>query len=34
LVGLADRVAAVGGRLNVQSSHLNGTTLRAEVPCE
>lgn len=33
LVGLADRVAAVGGRLNVLSSHPNGTTLHAEVPC-
>ncbi len=33
LVGLADRIAAVGGRLNVLSSHLNGTTLHAEVPC-
>lgn len=33
LVGLADRVAAVGGRLDVQSSHLHGTTLHAEVPC-
>jgi signal transduction histidine kinase len=33
LVGLADRVAAVGGRLNVLSSHPHGTTLHAEVPC-
>jgi signal transduction histidine kinase len=33
LVGLADRIAAVGGRLNVLSSDLNGTTLHAEVPC-
>jgi signal transduction histidine kinase len=33
LVGLADRVAAVGGRLDVRSSDLKGTTLHAEVPC-
>jgi signal transduction histidine kinase len=33
LVGLADRVAAVGGRLDVRSSHPHGTTLHAEVPC-
>jgi signal transduction histidine kinase len=33
LVGLADRVAAVGGRLDVTSSHSRGTTLHAEVPC-
>ena len=33
LVGLADRVAAVGGRLDVRSSQANGTTLHAEVPC-
>jgi len=33
LVGLADRVAAVGGRLDVLSSHPHGTTLHAEVPC-
>lgn len=33
LVGLADRVAAVGGRLNVQSSPSRGTTVHAEVPC-
>jgi signal transduction histidine kinase len=33
LVGLADRVAAVGGRMDVVSSQLNGTTLHAEVPC-
>jgi signal transduction histidine kinase len=33
LVGLADRVAAVGGRLNVHSSPSLGTTVHAEVPC-
>jgi signal transduction histidine kinase len=33
LVGLADRVAAIGGRLDVRSSQPHGTTLHAEVPC-
>lgn len=33
LVGLADRVAAVGGRLDVRSDERHGTTLHAEVPC-
>jgi signal transduction histidine kinase len=33
LVGLADRVAAVGGRFDLRSSHPHGTTLHAEVPC-
>jgi signal transduction histidine kinase len=33
LVGLSDRVAAIGGRLSVQSSRLYGTSLHAEVPC-
>jgi signal transduction histidine kinase len=33
LVRLADRLAAVGGRFNVQSSASDGTTLHAEVPC-
>ena len=33
LVGLADRIAAVGGRLSVLSNHPHGTTLHAEVPC-
>lgn len=33
LVGLSDRVAAVGGRLSVESNHLHGTSLHAEVPC-
>jgi len=32
LVGLSDRVAAVGGRLSLQSNQLHGTSLRAEVP--
>jgi len=33
LEGLSDRVAAVGGRLTVESSHSHGTRLHAEVPC-
>jgi signal transduction histidine kinase len=33
LVGLADRIAAVGGRLDVRSSQRQGTTLHADVPC-
>jgi signal transduction histidine kinase len=33
LRGLADRVAAVGGRLVVKSDHAGGTTIHAEVPC-
>ena len=33
LVGLTDRVAAVGGRLDVRSNQSHGTRLRAEVPC-
>ena len=33
LIGLTDRMAAVGGRLSVQSNRLQGTTLHAEVPC-
>jgi signal transduction histidine kinase len=33
LVGLSDRVAAVGGRLNVRSDGSSGTSLHAEVPC-
>ena len=33
LVGLSDRVAAVGGRLSVESNQLQGTRLHAEVPC-
>jgi signal transduction histidine kinase len=32
LRGLADRVAAIGGRLNVTSPHGRGTTLIAELP--
>jgi PAS domain S-box-containing protein len=34
LGGLADRVAALGGRLTVASPPGAGTTLRAEIPCE
>jgi signal transduction histidine kinase len=33
LVGLSDRVAAVGGRLDVRSNQSAGTNLHAEVPC-
>jgi len=33
LVGLSDRVAAVGGRLDVRSKQSHGTRLHAEVPC-
>jgi signal transduction histidine kinase len=33
LRGLADRVGALGGRLDVQSSTETGTTIRAEIPC-
>jgi signal transduction histidine kinase len=34
LGGLADRVAALGGRLTVTSPAGAGTTVRAEIPCE
>jgi len=33
LRGLADRVAALGGRFTVISPPGEGTTLRAELPC-
>ncbi len=33
LVGLSDRVAAVGGRLDVRSKPPHGTSVHAEVPC-
>jgi signal transduction histidine kinase len=33
LVGLADRVAALGGRIAVKSPAGVGTTLLVEVPC-
>jgi signal transduction histidine kinase len=33
LAGLADRVAAVGGELVVESSARHGTRIRAELPC-
>ena len=33
LRGLADRVAALGGRFTVTSPPGEGTTLRAELPC-
>jgi signal transduction histidine kinase len=33
LRGLADRVEAVGGRIDVLSDPGAGTTLRAEIPC-
>ena len=34
LTGLADRVAAVEGRLQIDSPRLNGTRIRADLPCE
>lgn len=34
LRGLADRVDALGGRLRLASRHGEGTTVRAEIPCE
>jgi PAS domain S-box-containing protein len=34
LYGLADRVEALGGRLDVRSPRGKGTRLRAEIPCE
>ncbi len=34
LTGLADRVAALGGTLHVDSAPGAGTTIIAEVPCE
>ena len=33
LRGLADRVEAIGGRIDVRSESGSGTTLRAEIPC-
>ena len=33
LRGLADRVAAHGGRLEIESEPGEGTTLRAQLPC-
>ena len=33
LRGLADRVEALGGRLEVASADGRGTTIRAEIPC-
>ena len=34
LRGLLDRVAALGGRLEVDSRPGHGTTVRAAIPCE
>ncbi|GAB3905160.1 hypothetical protein GCM10027612_74240 [Microbispora bryophytorum subsp. camponoti] len=34
LTGLADRVAAVGGTLTVESPCGGPTTVRAQIPCE
>ena len=34
LLGLADRVERLGGRLTVSSTPGRGTTLRADLPCE
>jgi len=33
LTGLSDRVAARGGRFQIESTSGSGTTLRAELPC-
>ena len=33
LAGLQDRMAALGGRLTIDSSSDRGTTIRAEIPC-
>ena len=33
LNGLSDRVAALGGRLLIESSSGRGTTISAELPC-
>ena len=33
LVGLADRVEALGGRLHIESPPGEGTQLTAEIPC-
>jgi signal transduction histidine kinase len=33
LTGLADRVAALGGRLTITSPPGGGTTIRADLPC-
>ena len=33
LVGLADRVEALGGRLHIESTPGRGTQLTAEIPC-
>jgi signal transduction histidine kinase len=34
LVGLADRVEALGGRLKIESPPGRGTRLSAEIPCD
>ena len=34
LVGMGDRVAALGGRLRIDSSPDAGTVVTAELPCE
>jgi signal transduction histidine kinase len=33
LIGLKDRVEALGGHMHITSAHGQGTTLRAEIPC-
>jgi signal transduction histidine kinase len=33
LVGLKDRVEALGGHIHITSGHRQGTTLAAEIPC-
>ena len=34
LVGLTDRVEALGGRLHIESPPGHGTRLSAEIPCD
>jgi len=34
LTGLADRIAALGGRLTITSPAGHGTRIRAELPCD
>jgi signal transduction histidine kinase len=33
LRGLADRIAVLEGRLEIDSEHGRGTTVRAQIPC-
>jgi signal transduction histidine kinase len=34
LLGMSDRVAALGGRLRIESPPGSGTVVTAELPCE